>query len=220
MTHSRTLYIGEKNISSWSMRGFLALEHKQLPYEEKTISLRADKSRAERRKVSPTGKVPVLHDGGLVIPDSMAIIEYLEETYPPPGHPALWPAKKEDRAEARWLAATMHSGFADLRDSMSFNLCFLPQPPAATPKALEEASEMLSFWERALEKKTLQGPFLFGAFGAVDIMYAVAVVRLTAFRVPTDRTPKAAEYMTAILAQPYVKKWMDAARALPPQETY
>ena len=220
MNPARILYIGEKNISSWSMRGFLALEHKQLPYEERAISLRADKSRAERRKVSPTGKVPVLHDGGLVIPDSMAIIEYLEETYPPPGHPAMWPAKKEDRAEARWLAATMHSGFTNLRESMSFNLCFLPKPPAATPEALEEASEMLSFWERTLEKKTLPGPFLFGAFGAVDIMYAVAVVRLSAFHVPTMHTPKAAEYMSAILSQPHVKKWMDAARALPPHESY
>ncbi len=82
------LYVGEKNISSWSMRAFVALHAKGLPFEERTIPLREDKDRARRRKISPTGRVPVLHHGDLVVPDSLAIIEYLEETFPPPDHPA------------------------------------------------------------------------------------------------------------------------------------
>ncbi len=220
MAENLVLYIGEKNISSWSMRGWLGLAAKGLPFDERTIELRKDKDRAERRRVSPTGRVPVLHHGARVIPDSLAILEYLEETFPPPGHPALWPHDPDARAHARWLAATMHSSFMKLRESMSFNLCFLPQPPRPTPEALEEAAEMLRLLQDALDRRTAHGPFLFGAFGAADIMYAPAIVRLTAFKVPTAHASKTPAFMDAVLSHPPVKRWMDAARALPPRDTY
>jgi glutathione S-transferase len=223
MADKLVLYVGEKNISSWSMRGFLALAAKGVPFEEKTISLREDKDRSRRRRVSPTGKVPVLHHGDRVIPDSLAIIEYLEETFPPPAHPALWPSDPGRRAHARWLAAAMHSGFPKLRESMSFNYCFLPKRTAATPEAMAEAAEILTLWEDALSRNassSTKGPFLFGPFGAADAMYAPVVVRLTAFEVPTAGTPRAAAYMQAVLADPTVRRWMDPARALPPAETY
>jgi glutathione S-transferase len=216
MTENLVLYIGEKNISSWSMRGYLALAHKNLAFEERSISLVQDRERAERRRISPTGRVPVLHHDELVIPDSLAIIEYLEERFPPPRYPALWPAELERRAHARWLAAAMHSGFVSLRESMSFNLCFLPVPPAAKPAALVEAGEMLTLWEETLSRNTAAGPFLFGSFTAADIMYAPAVVRLTAFRVPASR--RAAAYMSAVLEHGPVRRWLAEARALAPVE--
>lgn len=216
-----TLYIGEKNISSWSMRAFLAAHHKGVPFQEKEISLPGDRNRARRREVSPTGRVPVLHhegsDGRLVIPDSMAILEYLEETFPPPAHPAIWPAEPARRARARWLSAAMHSGFSQLRESMSFNLCFLPEPPAATPAALEEAAQVLDLWEVALSEG---GPFLCGAYGGADIMYAPVVWRLTAFRVPTGSNPRAAAWMKRMLDHPHVRLWLDPARELPPVTQY
>ncbi|HKB07379.1 MAG TPA: glutathione S-transferase N-terminal domain-containing protein [Candidatus Polarisedimenticolia bacterium] len=220
MGDDMVLYIGEKNVSSWSMRGWLAVQHKGLPFEERTIELRQDKDRAQRRRVSPTGRVPVLRHGDRLIPDSLAIVEYLEETFPPPAHKALWPREPEARAHARWLAATMHSGFMKLRESMSFNLCFLPKPPAPTSEALQEADEMLRLLQDALGRGCSGGPFLFGAFCATDIMYAPAIVRLTSFRVPTAGAPATPGYMEAVLSQPLVKRWMDAARALPPRETY
>jgi len=220
MTENLVLYIGEKNISSWSMRGWLGLAAKGLPFDERTIELRKDKDRVERRRVSPTGRVPVLHHGARVVPDSLAILEYLEETFPPPEHPALWPGDRDGRAHARWLAATMHSSFAKLRESMSFNLCFLEQRPHPTPEALDEAAEMLGLLQDALERRKAQGPFLFGPFGAADIMYAPAVVRLTAFKVQTAHAAKTPAYMDAVLSHPPVKRWMDAARALPPRQTY
>ncbi len=79
---------------------------------------------------------------------------------------------------------------------------------------------MLSFLQDALDRKKTPGPFLFGAFTAADVMYATAIVRLAAFRVPTSHAPKTPAYMEAVLSQPAVKRWMDAARALPPRETY
>src|SRR5574341_857896 len=103
MKDGLVIHIGEKNVSSWSMRAWVALVEKGVPFEERTIRLVEDHDRAQRREVSPTGRVPVLHHGEVVIPDSLAIIEYLEETFPPPAHPALWPADRKARARARWL---------------------------------------------------------------------------------------------------------------------
>jgi glutathione S-transferase len=214
------LYVGEKNISSWSMRALVATALKEVPFEERTIRLSQDKDRTERRKVSPTGKVPVLHHKGRVVPDSLAIIEYLEEAFPHPAHPALWPQDASERAHARWLSAAMHSGFMKLREGMSFNTCFLLRRPAPAPEALADAAEMLALFEDALSRKRSKGAFLFGPFGGVDAMYAPAVVRLTAYEVPTGATPLAGAYLKDVLAHPAVRRWMDPARALPPVERY
>lgn len=221
MSERPVLYIGEKNVSSWSMRAWVALTWKGVPFEERTILLSQDKTRAERRKVSPTGKLPVLHHGGLVIPDSLAIIEYLEETFPPPSYPALWPSDRALRARARWLAASMHSGFMKVRDGMSFNLCFLPEVPPATIDALGEAREVLALWEDALARPDRRGgPYLCGAFSGADVMFATMAVRLRSFRVPVSDYPHARDYIAAVLAAPPVAAWMDLARALPPQAAY
>ena len=203
------------------MRAWVALTWKGVPFEERTILLTQDKTRTERRKVSPTGKLPALHHGGLVIPDSLAIIEYLEEAFPPPSYPALWPADRALRARARWLAASMHSGFMKVREGMSFNLCFLPRVPEAPPEALAEAQEVLALWEAALSSGDRRGgPYLCGAFCAADVMFATMAERLRAFRVPTADYPQARAYITAVLEAAPVAAWMDAARSLPPQATY
>jgi glutathione S-transferase len=220
MSDVTVLYVGDKNVSSWSMRAFLAIALKGVPFEERTIALAQDKDRSQRLKVSPTGKVPVLHHAGRLVPDTLAIIEYLEEVFPPPAYPALWPKDPGERAHARWLAAAMHSGFMKLREGMSFNTCFLPQRPAPPKEALADAAEMLALWESALSAKRAAGEFLFGPFGGVDAMYAPAVVRLTAYEVPTRATPRAAAYQQAVLAHPLVRRWLDPARALPPVVSY
>jgi len=221
MSQPLVLYIGEKNVSSWSMRAWVALTFKGVPFQERTILLGDDKDRAHRRKVSPTGKVPVLHHGGIVIPDSLAILEYLEETFPPPAHPALWPEPPRLRARARWLAAAMHSGYPKIREGMSFNLCFLPEIPPAPPEALAESRELLSLWEQVLaEPDRGGGPFLCGAFSGADVMFATAAARLRAFGVSTADWPGARSWIAAVLDAPPVKLWMDAARALPPRASY
>ena len=216
MSDRPVLYVGEKNVSSWSMRAWVALRHKKVDFEEREISLVADKDRKQVRAVSPTGKVPVLHHDGLVIPDSLAIFEYAEETWNGPAYTPLWPSDKGARAHARWLTAAMHSGFSRLRESMSFNFCFLPVRPAASAAALEEAKEMLGWFEQTLARKVAGGPFLFGAFSGADVAFAPAVVRLTAFAVPAP--PAASRYMAAVLEYPAVKAWLDQARALEPVE--
>jgi glutathione S-transferase len=221
MNNQPVLYVGEKNISSWSMRAWVAATWKRIPFEERTILLARDKDRAERRKVSPTGKLPVLHHAGLVIPDSLAIIEYLEEAFPPPAYPALWPADRGERARARWLAAAMHSGFMKIRDGMSFNLCFLPKRPSAPADAMAEAQEVLALWEASLQRPERSGgPYLCGAFSGADVLFATMAVRLLAFDVPTAGYPLAAKYLHDVVAAAPVKAWMDEARRLTPAATY
>jgi glutathione S-transferase len=209
------LYIGEKNVSSWSMRGYLGLVHKRVPFEERLVDLVAGRGNDLLARVSPTGLVPVLHHGTLVVPDSLAILEYLEEAFPPPRYPALWPSDLRQRARARWLAATMHSGFAAMRAGMSFHTCFWPERPRASRAALDDATELLELLERALAESP-SGPFLAGEFGAADIMYATALVRIDAYRVPLDDTPRARDYLRALLEHATVRVWLDAALALPP----
>ena len=217
MNESPILYVGEKNISTWSMRAWVAATWKRIPFEERTISLAGDKDRKRRREVSPTGKLPVLHHREIVIPDSLAIMEYLEETFPPPSYPALWPADPAERARSRWLAAAMHSGFMKIREGMSFNLCFLDPVPPASPAAAEEAMEVLDLWESQLAKG---GPFLCGAFSGADVMFATMAVRLLAFRIPTERHPLSRRYMDALMANAAVAAWLDAARKLQPVAAY
>jgi len=221
MSDTPILYIGEKNISSWSMRPWVALKHKGVPFEENGLPIKGDVDRSARRKLSPTGRVPVLHHRGLVIPDSLAIIEYLEEIYPPAKHPALWPQDPARRAHARWLSATMHSGFMKMREGMAFNTCFLPKRPTPPADAVADATEMLRLLEAALQAKPAgDGPYLFGGFSAADAMYAPAVIRVLAYEVPTRETPLAAAWMRTLLEAPAVRPWVEAARALPPAETY
>src|SRR5262249_49082549 len=169
MTDKPILYVGEKNVSSWSMRAWVAATWKKIPFEERTIRLTEDKDRRRRREVSPTGKLPVLHHAGVVVPDSLAIIEYLEETFTSPAHPALWPEDRAERAGSRWLAAEMHSGFMKIREGMSFNLCFLDPVPEAPAAAREEAVEVLDLWEASLARPERRGgPFLCGPFSGAD----------------------------------------------------
>jgi len=210
------LYVGEKNVSSWSMRAYLGLVHKQLRFDERLVELVEGRGDELLARVSPTGLVPVLHHGSLVVPDSLAILEYLEDAFPPPRHPALWPSDVRARARARWLAATMHSGFAALRAGMSFHTCFWPERPAADPEARADAAALLELLDRARADAPPTGPFLLGEFGAADFLYAPALVRLEAYGVPTHATPRAADYLGAVLAHPTVRAWLDAARALPP----
>ena len=221
MMNRPILYVGEKNISSWSMRAWVAVTYKRIPFEERTIDLTADKDRAQRRKVSPTGKLPALHHAGLVIPDSLAIMEYLEEAFPAPAHPALWPTDRAERARSRWLAAAMHSGYMRIREGMSFNLCFLQPVPEAPPPARDEAVEVLDLWESCLTRAdNPAGEFLCGAFSGADVMFATMAVRLLAFRTPTDRHPRARAYMDALMENHAVSGWLDAARAMAPVATY
>ena len=113
------LLFANRNYSSWSLRAWLVLRHFGIPFDEELILLNGEGWQENLRRKSPSGKVPVLIDGDVVVPETIAIIEYLHDKYPAKG---IWPSNRVDRALARAAAAEMHGGFTALRDSAPMNL--------------------------------------------------------------------------------------------------
>src|SRR5688572_21090265 len=117
------IYIGYRTVSTWSMRAWLPLKKTGAPFEETLIRYRTVDGKARLTQVSPTAKVPFLvhrRDGREVhVWDSLAIAEYLAETFP---EAMLWPADAAARAYARAMSAEMHSGFRPLREHLSMAL--------------------------------------------------------------------------------------------------
>ncbi len=205
------LFIGNKNYSSWSMRPWLALKWGGTAFEERIIPLGGKgygrSQIKEVRAVSPSGRVPALHVGDVVIHESLAICEWAAEQAP-----SLWPADALTRAEARAVACEMHAGFAALRRDMSCNirrrLERAPDWPADTRADLEQ---LFDLWERQLGR--FGGPFLFGARSIADAMYAPVATRLRTYAVETPRSARA--YCATIFADAAFQEWERAGEAEP-----
>ena len=172
------LIIGSKNVSSWSLRPWFLLKEAGLPFDEVEIALRQPNTRAEILRVSPTGKVPALYAGDLLVWDSLAIGEYLAEQHP---DKQLWPDDVAARATARAVAAEMHSSFADLRNTLPMD--FLGRKPmAAIPEgAANDIRRVVAIWNMARKKFGVDGPFLFGRLSVADAMFAPVASRFTTY---------------------------------------
>ena len=201
-----TLYVGSKRYSSWSLRPYLALAHTEAAFETKTILLDQDDTKANIAKVSPAGRVPVLHHDDLVTWDSLAICEYVNELLPD-AH--LWPTDRAQRAKARAISAEMHAGFVALRRDMSMDVLASKPGQGQTAEALADARRVQTIWREALS--TSSGPFLFGGFTIADAMFAPVTTRFTTYAVDLDATCRA--YVDAVAALPAMKAWVaDAER--------
>ena len=209
------LYIGNKNYSSWSMRPWVLLRQAGIPFEE--VLARFDsfdpdsKFKATIAGISPTGKVPVLVDGDLTIWDTLAIAEYLAETYP---EKHLWPQDKTARARARSVCAEMHSGFTALRGACPMNIeAHLPEVGALIwrdkPAVRADVQRLVDMWSGLLEQHG--GPMLFGAFTIADAFYAPVCMRLHSYGLPVPEHIQA--YVQRVRALPGVKAWIDGALA-------
>ena len=202
------LVIGTRNLSSWSLRPWLALKQTGLPFEEVLIPLDRPTTRSEILEYSPSGRVPCLIDGNTVIWDSLAICEYLAEQTP-----ALLPADKKARAEARSISAEMHSGFAALRQELPMDIradkpCTVPSPAAAA-----DIARVIAIWQGCRERYGHAGPFLFGAFSIADAMYAPVVWRFQTYHV--DLPAASRQWANAMLALPAMQEWRQGALAEP-----
>jgi glutathione S-transferase len=202
-----TLYVGSKNLSSWSLRPYLALAHAGADFVDEVIALDRPETKAKILAVNPAGRVPVLHHGDVVVWDSLAICEYTAELYPTAG---LWPADRALRAKARAVSAEMHSGFAALRSNMPMNIHASKPGVGHTPEALADATRIMALWrELRGAPAAASGPYLFGAFTIADAMFAPVTTRFATYGVPVDDVTKA--YMAAIAEHPAMTKWRDAA---------
>jgi len=200
-----TLYIGNKNYSTWSLRAWVLMKALGIPFAEKRILLYRPASHELLRDVSPSGKVPCLHDGDVVIWDTLAIAEYLAER-----HSGIWPADATARAWARSAAAEMHSGFAQLRDQMGMNVRLRASRPPS-PEVAAEIARILALWVEGRERFGRDGDFLCGAFSAVDAFWCPVAFRFQTYGVPLAGVADA--YCAALLALPAMREWaVDAAR--------
>ncbi len=206
------LVIGDKNISSWSLRPWLAMRHAGIPFTEVSIKLRQPDSKAQILRHSPSGKVPALLAEGLAIWDSLAILEYVAETHPAA---SLWPAEPMARALARSVSAEMHSGFAALREHCPMDL--LARAPMATlPETVAaEVARIVALWRDCRRRFGASGPLLFGGFTAADAMYAPVASRFRTYlpdlaRYGDDGTAQA--YVDALFALPAMTDWEEGAR--------
>lgn len=198
-----TLHIANKNYSSWSLRPWLVLSAFNIPFEEIIHPFPENGVWDLYRTFSPSGKVPCLQDGDLVVWDSLAIIEYLAEQ-----HPHLWPSDKPARAWARCAAAEMHSGFQTLRNNCGMSCGMRIQLQQITPALQKDISRIDELWNEGLVK--FGGPFLAGEkFSAVDAFFAPVVFRAQTYQLPMS--PSASNYMETILALPAMRAWYDAA---------
>jgi glutathione S-transferase len=201
------LLIGDKNYSSWSMRPWLLFKHFGIPFEEVLIHLREPGTKAAILSYAPAsaGKMPTLvADDGLVVWDSLAIAETLAERFP---QHALWPRDPVARGHARSVSAEMHSGFGALRSNMWMNIRASFPGKNATPEALADIARIEAIWRQCLD--TYGGPFLFGAFGIADAMYAPVVMRFNTWQPAVSEA--AAAYVRRVTAVPAVKAWIDDA---------
>ncbi len=207
---SRILVIGNKNYSSWSLRPWLALTQAGIAFEEKRIPLDQPQTKAEILKHSPSGKVPCLIDGPLVIWDSLAICETANERY---AGGSLWPSEADARARARAVSAEMHSGFAALRTHMSMDIrSRWPEKGVSAQQRADAAADIAriqAIWTDCVQRSG--GPFLFGEFSIADAFYAPVVTRFRTYDVALP--PALARYADTVLALPAMQRWTEAAQA-------
>jgi glutathione S-transferase len=203
------LVIGNKNYSSWSMRPWLAMRASGIPFEEIFIPLYTDDSDKKRiLTFTGSGKVPALIDGEITVWDSLAIIEYIAERFP---EAKLWPDNRAHRAHARAVSAEMHAGFLPLRNECGMNLHRPIRPIALSADAQANIARIQQIWIECRERHGGQGPFLFGAFGAADAMFAPVVHRFRTYAIAV--APEAQAYMESMMAHPAFVEWTEAGLA-------
>ncbi len=214
-----SITLGNKNYSSWSLRGWLALQQTGQDFQETVIPLRRPDSQARILKASPSRRVPVLRivERGktTTVWDSLAIAEALAERYPEAG---LWPEDPAERALARAVSAEMHAGFGALRTFMPMDVTRrhgeMGEAVRAAPDVARDIARIVEIWTDCRKRAGRRGgDFLFGAFSAADAAFAPVVSRFVTYEVPLAGA--AAAYRDAVLATPALRAWTKAAKAEP-----
>ena len=206
------LIIGNKNYSSWSLRGWLACKQSGLAFEEIQVPLYGDDWQAIKKQndaIAPSsGKVPVLWDGDAVVWDSLAIIEYLADRV---GRERFWPKEDDARAMARSMVAEMHSSFLALRSQCPMNVRTRIEGAKIDEDAKADIVRILTLWAEARARFGRGGPYLFGTFSAADIFYAPVVSRFISYGIAVPGFALA--YMEAMWEHEWLKAWVAAAEA-------
>jgi glutathione S-transferase len=204
------IYLGNKNYSSWSLRPWLALKQTGAAFDEEVIPLSEAATRSTVLRFSPSGSVPALKHNELTVWDSLAICEYLAETFPAA---KLWPDDNAARAVARAVSAEMHSGFAALRDHLPMNMRSSFPNRGVTPEVQADINRITAIWRDCRKRFGAAGPFLFDGFTIADAMYAPVVSRFRTYKIELEAEAQA--YADAVWALPALQEWLTAAKNEP-----
>jgi glutathione S-transferase len=198
------LYIANKNYSSWSLRGWLCMKLAGAPFEEIHAPLAGMGPNPAFRSFSPSGLVPCLHDGDVIVWESLAIAEYLAER-----HPGMWPDDPKARAFARSMVSEMHADFRDLRNDMTMCIRERVDVRPWSDALAKDIERVQALWSEARRGFGQGGPYLFGRFSVADAFFAPVAFRFQTYGVAPDGT--AGEYWRSLLAHPLVREWEAAA---------
>ncbi len=204
------LIIGNKNYSSWSLRGWLAAKQSGLAFEEITVPMFGEEwdslKTADGGTQPSQGKVPILWDGDVVIWDSLAILEYLADKV---GRERFWPKDDTARGMARSLVAEMHSSYLALRRECPMNIRMRHESVRISDEAKADIVRVLQLWAEARARFGKGGPFLFGTFGAADVFYAPVVSRFITYGIGVPGFAQV--YMEAVWEHEWMQAWINAA---------
>jgi glutathione S-transferase len=203
------LTISSKNYSSWSLRGWLLCRMAGLEFEEELLSSSDPTTRAELLLLSPSFLVPCLTHNGIKVWDTLAIAEYLNETFPKAG---LLPSDPKARAHCRAISGEMHSGFTNMRSALPMNLKSHYPGFKVWAGAQADIDRIAAIWRECL--LTYGGPYLFGEKPCLaDAMYAPVATRFQTYDVKLDRA--SSDYAELLLTLPDMLEWIEAAKAEP-----
>jgi glutathione S-transferase len=206
-----TIYLGNKNYASWSLRAWLALKRTTVAFDEVVIPLYQPTSRETVLKYSPSGRVPALRHGEVTVWDSLAISEYLAESFPTFD---LWPKEPPARALARAVSAEMHAGFQALRQHLPMNVRSSFPGRGVTPEVQADINRVMSIWRDCRTRfGDGKGDFLFGHFTIADAMFAPVVSRFRTYKIELEREAEA--YCDRVMAMSAMQEWMAAAKNEP-----
>jgi len=200
------LYIGNRNYSSWSLRGWLVTKLSGEAFEEIDVPLAGLVPNPANYGFSPSGLVPCLHDGEAVVWDSLAIAAHLAERHPP-----MWPDDRAARAWARSISAEMHSGFSTLRNEMTMCIRERVDVRPWSPGLAANIERITQIWDESRRRFGAGGDFLCGRYSIADCFYAPVAFRFQTYGV--SPVGAAGAYLEALLTHPDVREWERAALA-------
>ncbi len=211
-----TLFIGDYAYSSWSLRGWLMLDAFGIPFTMRCAHMRTPAFEALRAEMTPSRLVPALAvaDGAqchTMVWETLAIAETVHERHPRAG---LWPggaARMAARMTARSLAAEMHAGFRALRNACPMNMRRSYAGFEADAEVRVDLDRLAEIWAHARSLRAGEGPFMFGAFCAVDAMFAPVASRVATYDLKMGDADMA--YVAALLGHASVRRWRAMAIA-------
>ena len=203
-------YYGSGSPYAWKVH--LALEHKGIPYERRVLSFSAgDTTKPEFVALNPRHRVPTIDDGGFVLYESNAIVEYLDEAYPESGAP-LFPGDARQRALVRRLVCEVDNYVYPAVDKI-LDEAFSKKPEDIDRAKIDEGCVAVRE-ELALFTRGIRSPHVAGPLSAADYAlypYIAFLFRAEAKRIPTLGagkllTPELMTWKARIEALPYFSK--------------